>query len=1056
MGTHGAAGTRPRALPPGNRSDESADAHSAPRRPLLNLSDWPVSRRLFTVIVAALLMGLVFGGLRVTDAEASATQLSRVSQLGNLSAQLTVLVNDLQNERDESVKDLTTVAAGPLNPLYKKTNSDLPAVLQSLRGIGSAFPGNIQVDAQTALADLNQNLVGKKAQLHNMVSFTSPQSETSVILDYNAVINDLITLANQVGQGVSDASLTSDVRALNELSLAKEQASQQRALLNWAFANPYTAQNGSTQQTAFTYLSASPFLGTGTGRAFVEDTERNTAFFDPTSVQELQTAYNQEFVDESGFQQAATSAERSYMANAFGAGGRSPWIGLVEVAEQNAIAENNAVTTPPPGLTPLVGSPMLDSMTQAHSPSPVKITAANVDSVPGTPNSLGNPNSPGFKAWDTGMADKLAAMQSTETLLNDNITNRVGQLHSGAQQAALLAAGITLLVLLLVLFAALIVARSLVRPLRRLRAGALDIASVQLPERVRMLSESPESTTSMEVAPIDVVSEDEIGQVARAFDQVHSEAVRLAGEQALLRSSFNAMFVNLSRRSQSLIERLARTIDTLEQSEDDPDRLGSLFAMDHMVTRMRRNSENLLLLAGHENPRKWSEAIPLADVARAATSEIEQYNRVTLNIPPGIAVIGPAVSDVVHLIAELVENATIFSPKDTQVTLTMQELTSGGVLIEILDKGIGVSEARLTDMNFRLDNPPTIDVSVSRHMGLFAVARLAERHRVRVRLRPAAPQGLSALVWLPDSVIERAGRYSSVQSWSTQTAESQAVVGARPGVTLGNSAELALDEGSGTLAQTGYAGAGAGPSNGFADGGNGGNGNAGYGGNGFGGGNGGGNGFGGNGGNGNGFGGNGFGGNGRGATAVGGGNGGRPDGREARTASGWFRGPLAGAAPTSGPSAGIGGGPVPFGGSGAPDRTVRRVPGESLAGSSFAQQTAAGLPVRSPRGSGSTPAATSATPASSASSVSPAGTGSQSLPTRGSDPGRATPSRGPIPRGPGGGSHALPQRSPDQARSRLAGFQRGIRRAEENPGTGQSGMSGQFGQASGAGEGSER
>ncbi len=298
-------------------------------------------------------------------------------------------------------------------------------------------------------------------------------------------------------------------------------------------------------------------------------------------------------------------------------------------------------------------------------------------------------------------------------------------------------------------------------PLRRLRAGALDIASVQLPERVRLLSENPESAATMEVAPINVTSQDEIGQVARAFDQVHSEAVRLAGEQALLRSSFNAMFVNLSRRSQTLIERLARMIDNLEQNEDDPDRLGSLFAMDHLVTRMRRNSENLLLLAGHENPRKWSDSVPLADIARAATSEIEQYNRVSLSIPPGVSVIGQAVSDVVHLLAELVENATIFSPKDTQVHVGVQELTSGGVLIEVIDKGIGVSDARLTDMNWRLDNPPTIDVSVSRHMGLFAVARLAERHRVRVRLRPAPPQGLSALVWLPDGVIERTGGLGS-------------------------------------------------------------------------------------------------------------------------------------------------------------------------------------------------------------------------------------------------------------------------------------------------------
>ncbi len=374
----------------------------------------------------------------------------------------------------------------------------------------------------------------------------------------------------------------------------------------------------------------------------------------------------------------------------------------------------------------------------------------------------------GQAVWTAGMGDEMKALQATEGMVADNIVTRAGQLQSNAQRSALTFGIITVAVLLIVMLGAVLVARSLVRPLRRLRAGALNIASVQLPERVRLLSDNPDSAATMEVAPINVTTRDEIGQVARAFDQVHSEAVRLAGEQALLRSSFNAMFVNLSRRSQSLIERLARMIDNLEQTEDDPNRLGSLFSMDHLVTRMRRNSENLLLLAGHENPRKWSDPVPLADVARAATSEIEQYNRVALTIAPGISVVGQAVSDVVHLLAELVENATIFSPKDTQVMLTIRELTSGGVLIEIIDQGIGVSESRLADMNWRLDNPPTIDVSVSRHMGLFAVARLAERHRVRVRLRAASPQGVSALVWLPDSVIERVS--TDTGQWAARAA----------------------------------------------------------------------------------------------------------------------------------------------------------------------------------------------------------------------------------------------------------------------------------------------
>ncbi|HEY2262408.1 MAG TPA: ATP-binding protein, partial [Streptosporangiaceae bacterium] len=159
--------------------------------------------------------------------------------------------------------------------------------------------------------------------------------------------------------------------------------------------------------------------------------------------------------------------------------------------------------------------------------------------------------------------------------------------------------------------------------------------------------------------------------------------------------------------------------------------------------------------AGHEGARKWSEPAPLSDVARAAVSEIEQYGRVALNSVPSVFVEGQAVSDIVHLLAEIIENATMFSSKETQVHMSARQLSSGGVLVEVSDRGVGISEARLTELNWRLDNPPVIDVSVTRHMGLFAVGRLAQRHGVRVRLRPGTPQGLTALVWLPDDVVER-------------------------------------------------------------------------------------------------------------------------------------------------------------------------------------------------------------------------------------------------------------------------------------------------------------
>jgi hypothetical protein len=215
------------------------------------------------------------------------------------------------------------------------------------------------------------------------------------------------------------------------------------------------------------------------------------------------------------------------------------------------------------------------------------------------------------------------------------------------------------------------------------------------------------------------------------------------------------MFVNLSRRSQSLVERQIRLIDDLEQGEQDPDRLSNLFQMDHLATRMRRNSENLLVLAGHEMSRQRTEPVALVDVLRAAISEIEQYERVIPNIQPGISVRGQAVNDVVHLLSELAENATTFSPKDTPVNVSGHLLNSGGALLDITDRGVGMDADEMAHANWRLDNPPVVDVAVSRRMGLFVVARLAARHGIRVRLRPASMGGLTALVWLPDEVITR-------------------------------------------------------------------------------------------------------------------------------------------------------------------------------------------------------------------------------------------------------------------------------------------------------------
>jgi len=334
------------------------------------------------------------------------------------------------------------------------------------------------------------------------------------------------------------------------------------------------------------------------------------------------------------------------------------------------------------------------------------------------------------------------------------ITSRVQELRAIEQRGAVTSALILMLILLFALAATVVVARSMIRPLQRLRSAAFEVADHGLPEVVRRLHEGEAQDFDENLHPVDVAARDEIGQVARAFDEVHAQAVRLAGEQALMRKNMSAMFVNLSRRSQSLVERQLRVIDELENSEQDPDQLASLFTLDLLATRMRRNDENLLVLAGAEGGRRWSTPVALLDVVRAAVAEVEQYSRVRTDVAPGFEIATTAVGGVVHLLAELLENAASFSAPGTPVEIRARGLgASGEVMVEIEDQGIGMTESQMAQANERLAAPPIFDVSASRMMGLYVVARLAQRHNIRVRLRSSVHGGVIALVQLPDRLV---------------------------------------------------------------------------------------------------------------------------------------------------------------------------------------------------------------------------------------------------------------------------------------------------------------
>ena len=362
------------------------------------------------------------------------------------------------------------------------------------------------------------------------------------------------------------------------------------------------------------------------------------------------------------------------------------------------------------------------------------------------------------ETWMAASTLKFDGYGEVEEELIDRAVDEAGQIATDAQRDAFVNGAIVIVALLAAFIIAGLMARQMSRSMRQLRNAAFGVAEQRLPMLVDQLSRTDPGRVDTRVTPIPITTTDEIGEVARAFDQVHREAVRLAAEQALLRGNINAIFTNLSRRNQSLIEGQLTLITELENNEADPDQLENLFRLDHLATRMRRNGENLLVLAGEEPGRRWDQPVPLVDVLRAASSEVEQYERIELSGVPEAEIHGRAVTDLVHLLAELLENATTFSSPQTKVRVTATRLPDGRIMVEIHDKGIGLTAEDFADINHKLANPPTVDAAISQRMGLFVVGRLSDRHGIRVQLRPSGEQaGTTSLVMLPDIITHGGG-----------------------------------------------------------------------------------------------------------------------------------------------------------------------------------------------------------------------------------------------------------------------------------------------------------
>ncbi|MCW2688170.1 MAG: signal transduction histidine kinase [Mycobacterium sp.] len=357
--------------------------------------------------------------------------------------------------------------------------------------------------------------------------------------------------------------------------------------------------------------------------------------------------------------------------------------------------------------------------------------------------------------------DLTQSLQNTDQIagrvINDttkSVTAAVNAKADAARTAAIRDAVIVLAAILLALLLVTLVARSLVRPLRMLRDGALKVAHEDLAREIDRVRSGGEPGP---VERLPVHTTEEVGQVAHAVDELHEQAVFMAGEQARLQLQVGDMFETLSRRSRSLVDQQLSLIDRLERNEEDPERLDSLFRLDHLAARMRRNGANLLVLAGARVPREQSRPVQVSAIINAAASEVEDYARVATATIPDSEIAGSAAGDLVHLLAELLDNALRYSPPTSPVRVSALHTGNGALVLEVSDVGLGMTEGDLRVANTRLESGGEVTPYTARHMGLFVVGRLAQQHGLVVRLRSSVAgepnSGTTAGVYVPAGLI---------------------------------------------------------------------------------------------------------------------------------------------------------------------------------------------------------------------------------------------------------------------------------------------------------------
>ncbi|GHH69412.1 hypothetical protein GCM10017673_19830 [Streptosporangium violaceochromogenes] len=355
------------------------------------------------------------------------------------------------------------------------------------------------------------------------------------------------------------------------------------------------------------------------------------------------------------------------------------------------------------------------------------------------------------RQWSAAAQPVLAKLMDVVLTAGDGIVERATPIAVGVIVRLSLAGGLGLLAVIASIVLSITTARALVQQLDRLRVAAWELANDRLPSVVDRIGHGQEVDVAAEAPPLEF-GNDQIGHVGQAFNAVQRTAIKVAVEQAQLRRDIADILRNLARRTQSLVHRQLSVLDVMERRENDPQELRDLFRLDHLATRMRRYAENLLVLAGSAPGRAWRDSVPMIDVVRGALAEIEDYTRVDV-LPLGdVTLDGRAVGDVIHLVAELVENAASFSPPYTTVQVSGYAVAHGYAL-EVEDRGLGMSPEDIDSANERIANPPELKLGGNARLGLYVVSRLAERHDIRVTFKISPYGGTTVVVLLPQDLV---------------------------------------------------------------------------------------------------------------------------------------------------------------------------------------------------------------------------------------------------------------------------------------------------------------